>query len=392
MARQTNKLSARTVATTTKPGRYSDGGGLYLNVTATGRKNWVFRFTQAGRMTDMGLGSAAEITLARAREKAAAARLTLAEGVNPIVARKQSVAEAKPTFGAFADDLLSEILPGFKNAKHQAQWRHAIETHAAKLSKIPIDAVTTDDLLGVLRPLWQAKPETASRVRGRVERVLDAAKAKGLRSGENPARWRGHLEQLLPKRKRLIRGHHKAMPYENVPAFMAELASRSSTAGRALELTILTACRTNEALGARFGEIDQKQALWTIPKERMKTGREHRVPLSAAALAIVEAMRIGRDPKPGDLLFEGQRPGKPLSQMAMSMLLRRMKLDATTHGFRSAFRDWCGEETPYAREIAEAALAHAVGDATERAYRRGDALEKRRIVMDAWAAYCGGTK
>jgi integrase len=254
------------------------------------------------------------------------------------------------------------------------------------LREKPLDEIRTDDVLAALKPIWQTKSETASRLRGRIERVLDAAKARGLRSGENPARWRGHLDHLLPKRQKLTRGHHPALPYLDVPAFVADLRNRETVAALALEFTILNASRTGEVLGAKWDEIDREAAIWTIPRERMKAGREHRVPLTDRGLEILDAVEKVRT---GDYVFPGQRRGKPLSGMAMEMLLRRMKIEkATVHGFRSSFRDWAGECTPFPREIAEAALAHTVGDETERAYRRGDALEKRRKLMAAWAAFC----
>jgi len=247
-----------------------------------------------------------------------------------------------------------------------------------------VEKITTDDVLLVLKPVWDKKPETASRVRGRIERVLDAAKAQGLRSGENPARWRGHLDQLLPKRQRLTRGHHAAMPYDDVPAFISELQKRHATAASALEFAILTGARSGEALGARWSEFDVDRAVWTIPASRMKAGREHRVPLSPRALQIVEAMDRNEP-----FVFVGQNPGKPLSAMALEMMLRRMKVkSATVHGFRSSFRDWAAEQTNFANEVCEAALAHVIENKAEAAYRRGDLFDKRRKLMDAWEAYC----
>jgi integrase len=241
----------------------------------------------------------------------------------------------------------------------------------------------------VLAPIWQTKAETAARLRGRIERVLDAARVKGLRSGENPARWRGHLDKLLPKRQKLSRGHHVAMPFEDVPDFVADLRKREAIAALALEFCILTASRSGEVLGAVWPEINRAAKVWTVPAERMKGGREHRVPLSPRALEILDKLAAVTA---GDHIFPGQRLGRPLSVMAMEMVLRRMKVDVTVHGFRSAFRDWAGETTTFPREVAEAALAHVVGDKTERAYRRGDALEKRRKLMDAWAAFIGSSK
>jgi integrase len=263
--------------------------------------------------------------------------------------------------------------------------------YAAPLRKLPVDAIDTAAVLSVLKPIWQAKPETASRFRGRVEQVLDAAKAKGHRTGENPARWRGHLDKLLAKRQKLTRGHHAAMAYTELPAFISRLRDRQteSVSALALEFAILTAARSGEVLGMRWDEVDDAAKVWTVPPTRMKAAREHRVPLSARALAILDEAKKARA---GAFVFPGSRGGRPLSVMAMEMVLRRMGRDSVTvHGFRSAFRDWAGNETQFAREVAEAALAHVIGDAAERAYRRGDALEKRRALMEAWASYCDPT-
>jgi integrase len=382
------KLTARAAATT-KPGRYGDGRGLYLAVSATSARKWVFRFTIAGRVTEMGLGNAA-VSLAQAREKAAEARKLVAAGVNPIEARREAgrLKAGKPTFGQCADALLEAKSPEWRNDKHRAQWKMTLETYASRLWSVPVDAVDTEAVLGVLQPIWQSKPETASRLRGRIETVLDAARAKGhvARNEANPARWRGHLDKLLPKRQKLTRGHHAAMAFDDVPEFIGKLREREAVAALALEFAILTAARSGEVLGARWAEIDLDAKVWTVPAARMKAGREHRVPLSGRALAILETLAAART---GDFVFPGQKTGKPLSGMAMEMVLRRMKVDdVTVHGFRSAFRDWCGEATSFPRELAEAALAHVAGDATERAYRRGDALEKRRGLMEAWAGFC----
>lgn len=390
MGRETKRLTARTAATLTKPGRHADGGNLYLSISANGGRRWIFLYRWGGRQLEMGLGSARDVSLARARALADAARAQIAEGVDPLAARKVEQVVI-PTFGVFADELVSDIREGFRNEKHRWQWKHTLEVYAASLRSIQIDAVTTEDVLAVLKPLWQTKQETASRLRGRIERVLDAAKARSLRSGENPARWRGHLDALLPKRQKLQRGHHPAMPYEEVPAFLAELRKREAIAALALEFTILTAARTGEVLGATWVEIDRKAKLWTVPAGRMKAGKEHRVPLTGRALEILDLVEKVRGE--GDFLFPGPRKGKPFSNMAMSMLLRtRMKRpEVTVHGFRSSFRDWAGECTSFPREVAEAALAHVIGDEVERAYRRGDALEKRRKLMEAWGKFVTGT-
>jgi len=280
--------------------------------------------------------------------------------------------------------------PSWRNDKHAGQWEMTLREYTAPLRRLPVDKITTDDVLSVLKPLWNEKPETASRLRGRIERVLDAAKAQGLRNGENPARWRGHLDQLLPKRQRLSRGRHAAMPYGELPAFVSELRARQATAALALEFAILTAARSGEVLGARWDEFDLDRAIWTIPAARMKAGREHRVPLSKRALKIANAMHEARN---GAFIFPGQKAGKPLSVMALEMVLRRMKIEAVTvHGFRSAFRDWSAECTNFTNEVCEAALAHVIENKAEAAYRRGDLFDKRRKLMEAWAVYCTAPK
>lgn len=376
-------LTARKVETA-KPGKHSDGGNLYLIVSPTGSRKWVLRFTWRGKAKEMGLGSATAVPLADAREKAAEARRKVAQGLNPIDERKRDY--GIPTFGAMADTVCDALAAGFRNEKHKAQWKMTLTTYAGPLRPLPVDTVGTDDVLAVLKPIWQQKPETASRVRGRIEKVLDAAKAKGLRHGENPARWRGHLDHLLPKPSKLARGHHAAMPYEGVSAFLGDLRAREATAAAALEFCILTAARSGEVLGALWSEIDLGKRLWTVPAGRMKAGREHRVPLSGRTVAILERMAKVQT---SDFVFPGQKAKKPLSNMALEMMLRRMKIeDATVHGFRSSFRDWAGNESSFPREVVETAMAHVIGDKAEQAYRRGDALDKRRKLMEAWASYC----
>jgi integrase len=378
-----SKLTARKVETA-KPGKYSDGGNLYLIVSETGARKWVLRFTWRGRAKEMGLGSATSVPLADAREKAASARRKIAQGLNPIDERKRD--GGIPTFGEMADDVRETLSAGFRNEKHKAQWKSTLETYAAPLRAKPVDTIATDDVLAVLKPIWTLIPETASRVRGRIEKVLDAAKAKGFRDGENPASWRGHLDHLLPKPSKLRRGHHPALAYEDVEAFVGKLRKRQATAALALEFCILTAVRSGEVLGARWSEIDLDKKVWTVPALRMKAGREHRVPLSNRAISILKQLR---DPDGGEFVFLGQKPKKPLSNKAMEMVLRRMKIEnATVHGFRSSFRDWAGNVTSFPREVTETALAHVIGDKAEQAYRRGDALDKRRKLMDAWAEYC----
>jgi len=376
------RLTARKV-TTAKAGKYSDGNNLYLVVSHSGSRKWVLRFTWRGQAKEMGLGSASSVTLSSAREKAASAVRALKAGQNPITERKRT--GGIPTFGEMADEVVAALSPGFRNEKHRAQWTSTLATYAAPLRTMPVDTVSTDDVLSVLKPIWTEKPETASRVRGRLEKVLDAAKARGFRTGENPARWRGHLDHLLPRPSKLTRGHHAAMPYGEVPAFIAGLRERDALAAVALELCILTAARSGELLGMRWDEIDFQNAVWSLPAGRMKAGRPHRVPLSTRAVAILRNLEKS---KRDEFVFAGHAPGRPLSNMAMDMLLRRMNVDVTVHGFRSSFRDWAGNETGYPRELIETALAHVIGDKAEQAYRRSDALEKRRQLMEAWASYC----
>ncbi len=379
-----------------KPGRHSDGGGLYLNVARSGAKSWLFMWSHMGTKADgspvqkrreMGLGSYPVITLAAARRKAETCRIAVAEGRDPIEEKQR---DAEPTFAECTALFLESMESQWRNAKHRQQWRNTLASYCSPIQTKRVSEITTDDVLRVLTPIWREKNETASRLRGRIERVLDYAKARGWREGENPAVWRGHLRNILPVRQKLQRGHHAAMPYGDVPAFVARLRESEAMAARALEFLILTAARSGEVLGARWSEFDLEHGLWTVPAERMKAGKVHRVPLSSRALAIVNALHEVRT---GDHVFPGQKPNRPLSVMAMAMLMRRLEVDSyTVHGFRSAFRDWVAEETAFQREVAEAALAHAVGDTVERAYRRGDALDKRRKLMDAWQAFCENDK
>jgi integrase len=357
MGRQINKLSARKVETVSQPGRHSDGAGLYLNVTESGGRSWLFMYKAGGRRREMGLGSVRDVPLVQARKFAANARQQLASGLDPLTARQKP---ATMTFAEAASALVESMSPAWRNAKHRAQWNMTLTVYCAPIATKAVTDVTTDDVLRVLKPLWLSKPETGSRLRGRIERALDFAKARGMRSGENPARWRGHLDALLPKRQKLTRGHHKAMAFDDVPEFSKQ-----------------------------WSEVDLTARVWTVPATRMKGGREHRVPLSDRAVQILNAMQAR---KVSEFIFPGSKPNRPLSVMALEMVLRRAKVDATVHGFRSAFRDWSGERTAFPREVAEAALAHLVGDETERAYRRGDALEKRRGLMDAWSIFCAASQ
>lgn len=386
MARTINRLTARSVAALTRPGMHSDGGGLYLRVTKAGSRQWVYVYRWHGRRREMGLGGALAVSLARAREKAAEARAQVADGVDPLATRKLERVET-PTFGQVADEFIETRKATLRSDRSVARLERILGDggHLASLRPLRVDAIETGDVLKALKPLWADRRETGAMARGYVESVLNAAKAKGFRSGDNPAQWRGHLDHLLPARKRLARGHHAAMPFKAVPEFVRTLRSNRSSVALGLELLILTACRTGEVLGATWGEFDLEEKVWSIPAERMKAGRPHRVPLSPRALEILKALGPSA---PTEYILPGRKVGMHLSNMAFEMLMRRMGVvDYTVHGMRSAFRDWAGEETEHAREVAEAALAHIVGDAAEQAYRRGDALEKRRRLMDEWSGY-----
>lgn len=379
-----------------KPGRHADGGGLHLLVKDSGARSWVFRYMLHGKTRDIGLGAAgpAGISLANARDLAAALRLKVKSGTDPLAEREKAEIAARAeaqatmiagiTFRKVAEAYIAANEESWRNSKHRQQWRNTLETYVYPIiGDVAAGDIGTEHVLQIIEPIWKDKPETASRIRGRVETILDAAKVRGYRSGENPARWRGHIAQILPARAKLTRGHHKALPYEDVPKFMEALRKREAVAALALEFTILTATRTSEALGALKSEFDIDKAIWTIPAARMKAGKEHRVPLSPRALEIVTAMQIAS----GEWLFPGTKSGR-LSSMAMSMLLKRMNVDATVHGFRSSFRDWSAERTSYAHEVCEMALAHTIGNKSEAAYRRGDLFEKRRRLMSDWAAFC----
>jgi integrase len=398
MPKRAAGLTARQVETLKKPGLFADGGGLYLQRTASGAKSWVFRFQISGCRRDMGLGSADIFSLADAREKARAARRLVAEGTDPIDSRQaeraaRAVGAAKTmSFKECADAYIRAHQSGWRNAKHATQWGATLTTYVYPVfGSLPVGAVDVGLVMKAIEPIWSTKPETASRVRGRIEAILDWATVRQYRSGENPARWRGHLENLLPKKTK-VRAveHHAALPYVELAAFMVELRQQEGIAASALEFAILTAARTGEVLGACWEEIKMAERLWVIPGDRMKGRREHRVPLSGAAMAIVEKMAGLRM---SDFVFPGAAAGRPLSNMALLMTLRRMKRDdLTAHGFRSTFSDWCAERTAFPAEVREMALAHAVGDKVEAAYRRGDLFDKRRQIMDAWARFVNGTE
>ena len=377
-----------------KVGVHADGDGLYLQVRDGGRRSWVFRYTRAKRAHWLGLGSYPDVGLSEARDAAGEARKTLRAGIDPLEQRRAARAEAAAraglnTFEEVAGAYIKSHAAGWSNAKHADQWRTSLKTYAYPLiGKLSVAVVDTGHVTRILDPIWSTKAETATRVRGRIESVLDYAKARGWRTGENPARWKGHLENALPARAKVSKvEHHAALPWAEIGTFMSDLSGQEGVAALALRFIILTAARSGEATGARWAEIDMQAAVWTVPAARMKAGHEHRVPLSDAALSVLrEAAKL----RQGDgLAFPGATATKALSNNVMPRLLRRMNRGGqTTHGFRSTFRDWCAETTAYPREVCEAALAHAVGDRVEAAYRRGDLFEKRRKLMDAWADYC----
>lgn len=392
MTRTLNKLNARKVSTTKKPGYYSDGGGLYLQVSATLSKSWIFKFVRDKKATEIGLGSFVDVSLEHARDKAADFRKLLKQGINPLeekrkVERNLQLTVAKGmTFADCAEAYIEVNRHGWKNPKHVQQWSNTLKQYAYPIfGKLPVAEIDTALVIKCLEPIWTSKNETASRLRGRIETVLDWATVSKYREGENPARWRGHLDKILPKPSKVQKtGHHAALPYAEIAVFMAELRQQSGVAAKCLEFTILTATRTNESIGATWDEIDLSNKTWTIPIERMKAGRLHRIPLSDQAILILQDMQKF---KVNDFVFPGTKKG--LSNMAMLQLLKRMGEDGVTvHGFRSSFRDWAAETTNYPSEVVEMALAHTIKNQAEAAYRRGDLMEKRSQLMADWTRYC----
>jgi integrase len=386
--RQFNKLNTRKIAAIRKAGRYGDGLNLWLEVSDSGNKSWIYRYMLNGRSRDMGLGPLHSVGLAEAREKAKDVRKSLLAGCDPLEERRaadeliRAHAARTLTFAACADLYLKEHLGALKNDKHRQQWRTSIETANGAFGSLNVASVDTAMVMKLLEPIWQRTPETGSRIRSRIEKVLAWATARELRSGPNPARWVGHLDTLLRKPKK--GDHHSAMPFEQVPAFMALLRSLDSISARALEFTILTACRTGEVLGAKWDEVDLDKGIFTIPANRMKAGVEHEVPLAARAVCILRDM-----PRVGDYIFPGAKHGKPLSNMAMLQMMRGKAGNGyTTHGMRSAFNDWAADQTNFPREVVQHALAHKLPDKVEAAYRRRSALPKRVKLMEAWAKYC----
>jgi integrase len=426
-SRAIHRLTVRQVETAATGQAHPDGGGLYLRVSPTGSRKWELRYTSptTGKRVDMGLGSAnkGHVGLAAARELAAAAREMVARGQDPVAGREREKAErvaeaakaAPKTFGTFAEGWMNQNLDQHKNEKHRAQWRSTLRLHAKPIWDKPLDGITTEDVLAALLPIWAKTPETAKRTQGRIEKVIDAARASGLRSSENPARWRGHLALLLPKRPKAQ--HQPAMAYENIPAFMAELRRRTTVSARALEFLVLTAARSGEVRGMTWAELDASRLVWTVPAKRMKAGVEHRVPLTNRARAILSDMEHHRSVEgmPSEFVFPGQKVGmakseRPaLSDMTLTKLLRGMRDLAgdehealrkllydtsghpvVVHGFRSTFRDWAEDVAHYPARVVEHALAHTIKDKAEAAYRRGDALEQRRDLMAAWESYLEG--
>lgn len=393
MRRRLQQLSARFVGVQKTPGYYSDGNGLYLQVSRAGSKSWILRYRYNGKTREMGLGPLGPVGLADARKSAMKCHAMLLENKDPIEVRKaersrQALEKSRAvTFSQCAERYIDAHQARWTNAKHISQWRNTIKTYCDPVfGSLPVRDVDTALVMRALEPIWNKKHETASRLRGRIEAVLDWAAARGFRKGENPARWRGHIDKLLPSLKKQSRvRHHPALPFAEMGAFMRELRQQESVSARALELAILTGARTNEVIGSLPEEFDLENGAWRIPAERMKAGREHRVPLAPRALEIVrQQIAVGCT-----YLFTGRDVEQSISNMAMLMLLKRMgRHDVVVHGFRSTFRDWVAECTQYPREVAEMALAHAISDQTEAAYRRGDLFEKRRQLMVDWADYC----
>ncbi|PDT60534.1 integrase [Bradyrhizobium diazoefficiens] len=390
-------LTALKIKQNLKPGMYADGLGLYLKVRPGSSKSWIFRYRISGKLRDMGLGPFHTVSLAEAREKAEVCRVMRLKGLDPLEqrlkeqqARTVEAAEAM-TFEKCAETYIATHKDGWKNSKHADQWTTTLKTYVYPIFKDrPVAAIDNDLVLRVLQPIWKEKTETASRIRGRIERILDWARVMKFRAGENPARWKGHLDHLLAKRSRVASiNHHAALPIDATPDFVQILRREKTIVARAFEFCILNATRTGETLGMRWGEYDEKAQLWTVPGARMKAGRDHRIPLAERSRIILAEMQEIRT---SDFVFPGGIKERPLSSMAFLMLLRRLeRQDITAHGFRSTFRDWAAERTDFPNEVVEMALAHTIGNKVEAAYRRGDLFDKRRQLADAWAAFCAET-
>ncbi|MGQ0741909.1 MAG: tyrosine-type recombinase/integrase [Alphaproteobacteria bacterium] len=396
MGRAIGRLNALAVQRLSKqPGLHSDGGGLYLRVTSPTARSWVLRYMLNGKAHEMGLGPYPEVSLADAREKTYAARKLKSQGKDPIAEREslraaeRAKAAHSVSFRQCAEAYIGARKDGWKSPKHAAQWTASLETYVMPvIGDLPVQSVDVGLVSRILEPIWSKKPETASRIRGRIEAILDWARTRGYRQGETPARWKGHLENLFPPRSQVRQvKHHPALPYREMGAFMAALKAEAGMGALALQFTILTAARTGEVIGATWSEINLAERVWTVPADRMKAGREHRVPLSKEAMAILQ--RLHEVSGGRGFVFPGEKEGKPLSNMAMLKTRARMgRSDVTVHGFRSTFRDYAAERTNFPNEVCEAALAHVVGDKVEAAYRRSDLFEKRRGLMDAWGEFC----
>jgi integrase len=392
--REHNKLTAARVAKLARRGRYSDGGGLVLQVSEWGTKAWVFRFEREGRERQMGLGPIHTLSLAEARERARECRKILLDGRDPIEVRNAERVQRRieaargVTFKDCAERYISAHEATWKNTKHRDQWRSTLLRYADPvIGALPVSAIDTALVMQVLEPAWKTTPETAARVRGRIEAVLDWATVRGFRTGDNPARWRGHLNKLLPSRAKVRKTrHHPALPYAEIASFMADLRARNSAPARALEFLILTAARTGEVIGTRWAEIDLKARAWTVPAERTKAERQHRIPLSEPALKLLSSLPAPNSPD--SLLFPRVHSGEPVSRTSLLELMRELRPGYVPHGLRSTFRDWAAETTNHQNYVVEAALAHTIGDKVEAAYRRGDLFEKRRRLMADWARYC----
>lgn len=399
MGKRQNELGALEVSRIKTRGIHFVGGvaGLAINVTKSGSRSWILRYQVGGKRRDKGLGGYPDVTLAQAKEAARAARAKIAHGIDPIedgrALRSQLIASqvSAITFSQAAKQYIDTHEDSWRNAKHTQQWRNTIQTYADPvIGRVLIRDVDLPQILKVLEPIWRTKTETASRLRGRMESVLDWASARGFRTESNPARWKGLLDKLLPSPGKIAKAdHHRALPYAGMPEFMKSLAEQQGIAPRALEFAILTACRSGEVRGAKWTEIDMDNGVWIVPAIRMKAGKEHRVPLSAAAMDIV---KLQKESAFCNFVFPSSRSskkseGSPLSDMALLAVLRRMEVPAVPHGFRSTFRDWCAETTDYPREVAEMALAHTIGDKVEAAYRRGDLFDKRKQLMQEWADF-----
>jgi len=396
MAHEINRLSSRQVTNLKTPGRHADGNRLYLSVGRQGQRRWVYLYRWKGKSIEMGLGSVKDVTLAHARKKARDAGALLADGVSPLEYRRRLAPSLN--FGEFADAWLSDIRSGFRADKHYAFYERVVSKHLAPLRPKQVADITTEDVLDILKPIWSTeldkggKMETASRTRGILERILDAARVKGYRTGENPARWKGHLKHLLPPRRKLTKGHFAAVPYKDMPDLMRALREADGIGARALELATLCGVRTGDIIGMRWREVDLDRALWTIPKERLKGQRnDHSVPLSPRAVEVLQIMKdMNLGDNPAAFVFPGTKADGGLSDAAMRAVLRRLGRTETVHGMRSALRDWAGNETTFPRELAEEVLAHVVGNEVEQAYRRSEAINKRRALLMAWANFVGG--